>query len=126
MANAPPMNPPPANQPAANAPANAPSAAAANPQVQNNAAPAAPGELYGDQGGDEIAPADPRLPGTLLCACAEDTFFKISNPRFGSSSSPFAKGKALLIDYEMTRRGKNKGYNTLILRGGRFLPPRQP
>ena len=78
-------------------------------------------EVYGDQGGEPVAPADPGLPGTLMRARSGDTFFKLSNPRLGQVKGPDAKGKgnntvrdALLIDYVVVRRGKFDG-GTLVL-----------
>lgn len=73
-------------------------------------------ELYGDQGGEQVAAADPGLPSTLMRARRDDTFFKLSNPREGQVKGPDAKGfgnstvrDALLIDYVVVRRGKLDG-----------------
>jgi hypothetical protein len=78
-------------------------------------------ELYGDQGGEVVAPADAGLPSTLMRARREDTFFKLSNPREAEVKGPDAKGKgnstvrqALLIDYVVVRRGKFDG-GTLVI-----------
>jgi hypothetical protein len=74
-----------------------------------------PAGLYGDQGGDPIAPADPHLPNTAMRARAEDSFYRLSNPRVGQPN--FGPGQALLIDYEVTRRGKHNG-GSLVIHGG--------
>jgi hypothetical protein len=76
---------------------------------QNN-----PAGLYGDQGGEAIAPADPGLPDTVLRARADDTFYKLSNPRLGTSSGFGPPRKALLLDYAVLRRGKFDGGNVVI------------
>src|SRR5262245_16999382 len=55
-----------------------------------------PEELYGDQGGEKLAPANARLPNTVMRARLEDTFFKLSNPREGQTSGK-AKRNALLV-----------------------------
>jgi hypothetical protein len=71
-------------------------------------------EMYGDQGGEKVLPADTRSPSTVMRARSEDTFFKLSNPRFGQAGK--GKGaKALLIDYEVVSRGKFDG-GALVLR----------
>jgi hypothetical protein len=78
-------------------------------------AEAKPDELYGDQGGEKVAPANSRLPNTVMRARLEDTFLKLSNPRIDP------KGNALLVDYEVVSRGKLDG-GTLVFRsdgGGR-------
>jgi hypothetical protein len=76
----------------------------------------APADLYGDQGGEKVAPAtDAKKPNTLMRARLEDTFLKLSNPRVDP------KKNALLLDYEVVSRGKLDG-GTLVLRtddGGR-------
>jgi hypothetical protein len=80
-----------------------------------------PEELYGDQGGEKVAPANARLPNTVMRARREDTFFKLSNPRVGKTSGPGPKRNALLVDYEVVSRGKLDG-GTLVLHtddGGR-------
>lgn len=83
-----------------------------------NAAPVeAPPGLYGDQGGDEVAPADPKLPDTILRARADDTFYRLSNPRVGRPTQGFRPGEALMVDYEVVRRGKYNG-NTLVIHSG--------
>jgi len=66
-------------------------------------------KLYGDQGGQPVAPGNPRLPNAVMRAHLEDTFFKLSNPRID------AKGNALLIDYEVVSKGKFKP-SALVLR----------
>lgn len=75
-----------------------------------------PAELYGDQGGEQVAAANAGLPSTLMRARRDDTFFKLSNPREAEVKGPDAKGKgnstvreALLIDYVVVRRGKFDG-----------------
>lgn len=101
-------NVPPAKVP----PTNAPAAPAEKPVTP---------ELYGDQGGEPIAPADAGLPNTLMRARSTDTFFKLSNPRVGQVRGTGAKGKgsnllhdALLIDYQVVRRGQFDG-GTLVI-----------
>jgi hypothetical protein len=118
-------NPPPVVQPANNPPAVAPNNPPAvappnNPPAQPAANPI-PGELYGDQGGEPIAPADAGLPHTLMRARRDDTFFKLRNPREEKIRGPDAKGKgnnilhdALVIDYTVGRRGKFDG-GTLVI-----------
>src|SRR5690348_600676 len=56
---------------------------------------AKPEELYGDQGGDKVLPADTRVSNAVMRARLEDTFFKLSNPRIDD------KRNALLVDYEV-------------------------
>lgn len=85
------------------------------PQDPVQAADPGPPGVYGDQGGDPIAPADPHLPNTVLRARAEDTFYKLSNPRIGRPK--FGPGQALFVDFEVTRRGKFGG-GSLIIHGG--------
>ena len=68
-----------------------------------------PEELYGDQGGTKALPGDSRLPNTVLRAQREDTFLKLSDPRID------AKGNALLLDYEVTSKGKLKP-SALVIR----------
>lgn len=122
-ANPPGVNPPVANPPVANPPPNPGQNPPGNPgnvaapQIAAND-PVAPAGLYGDQGGDPIAPADPGLPNTVLRARAEDTFYKLSNPRIGKSTGfPPRPGPALLVDYEILRRGKHDG-GALVIHGG--------
>jgi hypothetical protein len=74
-----------------------------------------PEELYGDQGGEKVGPANARLPNTVMRARREDTFLKLSDPRIDP------KGNALLVDYQVVSRGKFDG-GFLVLRsddGGR-------
>jgi hypothetical protein len=76
--------------------------------------------LYGDQGGEPVAPADAGLPSTVMRARRDDTFFKLSNPREGQTSGPGPKRNALLIDYAVAHRGKFDGGTLVILtEGGR-------
>src|SRR5439155_11504717 len=63
----------------------------------------APEDLYGDQGGEKVGPANARLPNTVMRARRGDTFLKLSNPRIDP------KGNALLVDYEVVSRGKFDG-----------------
>jgi hypothetical protein len=87
--------------------------------ITKKASPA-PKDLYGEQGGEKVAPANARLPNTVMRARLEDTFLKLSNPRLGEASSN-AKRKALLVDYEVVSRGKLDG-GSLVLHtddGGR-------
>ncbi len=105
---------PPAN-PMQNPPVN-PGNVAAPPIAANDPVP--PPGLYGDQGGEQVAPADPGLPNTVLRARADDTFYKLSNPRIGQSTGfPPRPGQALLVDYEVVRRGKHDG-GALVIHGG--------
>jgi hypothetical protein len=64
---------------------------------------AKPEELYGDQGGEKVQPADARLPNTVMRARLEDTFLKLSDPRVDP------KKNALLVDYEVVSKGKLEG-----------------
>src|SRR5262245_8645250 len=75
---------------------------------------AKPEEMYGDQGGEKVLPANSRLPNTVMRARLEDTFVKLSNPRLGEGGAK-GKTKALLVDYEVLSRGKLKG-GALVLR----------
>jgi hypothetical protein len=69
-----------------------------------------PEDLYGDQGGEKVAPAaDAKKPNTVMRARLEDTFLKFSNPRVDP------KKNALLVDYEVVSRGKLDG-GVLVLR----------
>ncbi|HEY7156342.1 MAG TPA: hypothetical protein VH575_20410 [Gemmataceae bacterium] len=80
-----------------------------------------PEEVYGDQGGEKVAPANARLPNTVMRARREDSFFKLSNPRTGQTSGRGPKRNALFVDYEVVSRGKFDG-GKLVLRaddGGR-------
>jgi hypothetical protein len=72
----------------------------------------APPGLYADLGGEEVAPADPGLPNTVLRARATDTFYRLANARVGQPSR--GPGEALLVDYEIVRRGKHTG-STLVV-----------
>jgi hypothetical protein len=72
-------------------------------------------EIYGDQGGEKVAPANARLPNTVMRARREDTFYKLNNPRLGQTSGRGPKRNALLVDYEVASRGKLDG-GTLVLR----------
>ncbi len=85
-----------------------------DPPVAPPAAKINPADLYGDQGGEPVAPADPGLPSTVMRARRGDTFLKLSNPREGQTSGPGPKRNALLIDYEVVRRGKFDG-GTLVI-----------
>jgi hypothetical protein len=128
-------NPPNANQPVNNPAGNNPAGnnpAGNNPGGNNRVdnkpiepAPVAPvvaappvklgpAELYGDQGGEAVAPADAGLPNTVMRARRDDTFYKLSNPREGQTSGRGPKRPALLVDYEVVRRGKFDG-GTLVI-----------
>ena len=79
-------------------------------------------DLYGDQGGEKVAPANGRLPNTVMRARREDTFFKLSNPRLGQANGRKGKQNAMLIDYEVVSKGKFDGGGALVLHtpdGGR-------
>jgi len=102
--------------------ANAGPAGNAAPKVDGNPPPAPPPPirkdavtpgLYGDQGGEAVAPADPSLPNTLLRVRAADTFYKLSNPRLGTNR--FGRPE-LSVDYEIVKVGKYHGL-TLIVHG---------
>ena len=73
-----------------------------------------PEGFYGDQGGEKAAPANSRLPSSVLRARAEDTFLKLSNPRIGETLAD-SNTKGLLIDYEVVSKGKFNG-GVLVLR----------
>jgi hypothetical protein len=100
-----PANPPPAGGGAPNA-GGAPKGGGNPLPVQE-----APAGLYGDQGGEEVAPADPSLPDTLLRARAGDTFYKISNARIGTGRFP---GPVLFVDYEIVKQGQYNGASLVI------------
>jgi hypothetical protein len=74
-----------------------------------------PEEIYGDQGGEKVAPADARLPNAVMRARHEDTFYKLSNPRIGQAGGRGPKRNALLVDFEVVSKGKFGG-GTLVLR----------
>jgi hypothetical protein len=79
-------------------------------------APKPPADLYGDQGGEKVAPAsDARKPNMVMRARGEDTFYKLSNPRVGETSGRGAKRPALLVDYEVVGQGKLDDATTLVL-----------
>ncbi len=79
--------------------------------------PPAPAGLYADFGNEEIAPADPGLPNTALRPRAEDSIYRLSNPRVGRPMGFGPPGNALMVDYEVLRRGKSSA-GTLIVHGG--------
>jgi hypothetical protein len=95
-------------------------AVSAETWAQGNKAPpkvkagAKPEEMYGDQGGEKVLPANSRLPNTVMRARREDTFLKLSNPRLGEGGAK-GKTKAFLVDYEVLSRGKLNG-GALVLR----------
>jgi len=83
------------------------------------AAKAAPaqkdGELYAEQPEEKFAPADARVPNTVRRARADDTIFKLSNPREGEVKS--TKGgtrNAILVDWEIVRVGKFDGGELVV------------
>ena len=80
-----------------------------SPAVGKPKAAPKPEELYGDQGGEKVLPANSRLPNTVMRARLEDTFLKLSDPRIDP------KGNALLVDYEVVSKGKFEG-GTLVFR----------
>src|SRR5262245_61581452 len=67
-------------------------------------ADAKPEEMYGDQGGEKVLPANSKAPNTVMRARLEDTFLKLSNPRMGQAGTGKKGAKALLIDYEVVSR----------------------
>jgi predicted Zn finger-like uncharacterized protein len=85
------------------------------PNAGGNPPPAAvddaPPGLYGDQGGDEVAPADPTLPDTLLRARAGDTFYKLANARLGQGR--FGQ-PALFVDYDIVKAGQYNGISLVV------------
>ena len=84
-----------------------------NPPAQPIPAPPAGDEapgVYGDQGGEEVAPADPSLPDTLLRARAGDTFYKVSNPRVGMGFGRVS----LTVDFEVVKEGEYKGFSLVV------------
>jgi hypothetical protein len=83
------------------------------PAPKAHAQEGVPAGLYGDQGGEQILPADPGKPDTLLRCRATDTFFKLSNPHVGTDR--FGR-PTLFIDYEKVRVG-NGGF-TLVIHSG--------
>jgi len=98
------------------APGNAIGQAPANPQpgaFVNAAAPAepVPPGLYGDTGGEEVAAADPSLPGTMLRGRADDTFYAISNARLGQDR--FGR-PTIMIDYEVKKNGTHNGIGVVL------------
>ena len=82
----------------------------AQAQVKGKLVPV-PKEEYGEQNGEKVLPGNGRAPNTVMRARAEDTFLKLSNPRLSTD----AKRKTLLVDYEVTSRGKLDG-GYLVLR----------
>jgi hypothetical protein len=72
-------------------------------------------DMYGDQGGEKVLPANSKAPNTVMRARFEDTFLKLSNPRMGQAGAGKKGAKALLIDYEVVSRGKFNG-GALVLR----------
>ncbi len=92
------------------------------PGSDKTKAGSAPADLYGDQGGEKVGPANARLPNTVMRARREDTFVKLSNPRLGKTSGPGPKRNALLVDFEVVSRGKLNDGGSLVLHtddGGR-------
>jgi hypothetical protein len=85
-------------------------APAAMPAVKGKLVPV-PKEEYGEQNGEKVLPVNGRVPNTVMRARHEDTFLKLSNPRLSSD----AKRTTLLVDYEVTSRGKLDG-GYLVLR----------
>ena len=76
--------------------------------------PKAPAGLYAAPAGETILAADPGLPDSLPRARAVDTFYRLSNLRFGQNRF----GRPMLqVDYEKTRVGDQNGI-TLQLRAG--------
>jgi transposase-like protein len=85
------------------------------------AAEEAPANFYGNLEGEQIAAADPGLPDTVLRPRADDTLYKLSNARIGQPSrrgfGPPVGNKAILIDYQVLRRGKFYG-GSIVVYGG--------
>ena len=70
-----------------------------------------PAGLYGEVGGERVAPADPSLPGTMLRCRADDTFYKIQNARLGQDNF----GRPIIqIDYEATKVGGQNGIAVVL------------
>jgi hypothetical protein len=72
-----------------------------------------PKKLYGKQGGEKVAPADDRAPNRVMRARLEDTFLKLSQPRFGQNE---CKQRTLVVDFEVVSRGQFDG-GTLVVHG---------
>lgn len=74
-----------------------------------------PEDLYGEQGGERVVPANSKVPSTVMRARRDDTIYRISNPRIDE------KRRALLFDFEVVSRGEFNG-GSLVMRsedGGR-------
>src|SRR5437764_185815 len=57
----------------------------------------------------------PRLPNTVRRARAEDTIFKLSNPREGEvKATKGGNRNALLVDWEIVRNGKFEGGDIVV------------
>ena len=89
------------------APPNGPATVATSAPV---AEPEPPG-LYGDNGGEEVATADPSVPATMLRSRAADTFYAISNARLGQDR--FGR-PTVMIDYEIKRNGSQNGIAVVL------------
>lgn len=99
--------------PVAATPGTTPGAAVGQPATAAGAVPGA-AAMYGDQAGETILGPDPQIPDALLVSRKEDTFYKLSNPRWGTSR--FGR-PTLQVDYEKTRVGSH-GASTLIMHKG--------
>lgn len=74
----------------------------------------APAGIYGSQGGEKVLAADPAVPDTVLRCRAIDTFYKLSNLRFGQNR--FGQ-PSIFVDYEKVKLGEQDGV-ALQLRAG--------
>lgn len=90
-------------------PAAGPASGGATASVASNA----PDGVYGEIGGDIVAPADPGLPDTLLRSRAGDTFYQISKARLGQDQ--FGR-PTLDVQYETLHSGEHNGV-TLVMHG---------
>ncbi len=80
----------------------------------NRDAATAPPGIYGSQGDEKVLAADPTVPDTMLRCRAIDTFYKLSNLRFGQNR--FGQ-PTIFVDYEKVKLGEQDGV-ALQLRAG--------
>ena len=71
----------------------------------------APGNLYGDQGGEQVAAAV-RLPHTQLRGRADDTFYRMDNPRVGPNGAN-PRG-SFLVHFRMLQRNKQTATHLIM------------
>jgi hypothetical protein len=70
----------------------------------------APAGTYGDYGNEPVAAADPGNPDLVLRSRADDTFYRLSNPRI----NPNGNNIRVTFDCELVRIGKHKGGATMV------------